>query len=112
MRIKREIIQTIDGPMWVCPTCTNENPRDNEWFPDQFDGRTCKECKREAAAAERRARGIPEGRGRHTTIDDATVAEIRARYQQGVTSHRELAKQFGIDRRTAGRIVNGETRAG
>jgi hypothetical protein len=109
MKAKREIIQTIDGPMRICPTCP---PGENQWFTDQFTGRTCRACTLEANAAERRARGIPEGRGRHTTIDDATVAEIRARYQQGVTSHRELAKQFGIDRRTAGRIVNGETRAG
>jgi hypothetical protein len=58
MKEKAQFVETPWGRMRVCPTCKCDDPRDNQWFPDQFDGRACQECKREADAASRIARGL------------------------------------------------------
>lgn len=110
MRDKPQFVETIFGKMRICPTCKFEDPRDNQWFLNQFDGKTCRVCKLEAEAAARRAKGIPEGRGRAPTLDLAKVAELRARYQQGDISQLALAEQFGVSRRHVNRIVKGEAR--
>ena len=48
-------------------------------------------------------------RSPNAALDDATVAEIRAQYQQGDVSWQTLGGQFGVSRRSIGRIINGET---
>lgn len=48
-------------------------------------------------------------RSPNASIDDAEAAEIRARYNRGGVSWQSLGDQFGISKRSVGRIVNGES---
>ena len=43
-----------------------------------------------------------------TKLNDVKVREIRSLHATGQYTHRELARQFGIDRSQVGHIVNGE----
>ena len=48
-------------------------------------------------------------RSPNALLDDAAVAEIRAKYKKGGFSWERLGVEFGISKRAIGRIVNGET---
>lgn len=99
MRNGAKFILRPHGRMRICPTCIVRAPEDNEWYPSQFDGRTCRACKHEADVAKRAAQGIRVGRGRLPLISAEKVAEICVRYLQRGETPITIAAEFGISDR-------------
>lgn len=50
-------------------------------------------------------------RSPNSSLTDEAVEEIRKRYSEGGISYESLAKSFGTNKRTVGRIIKGETYA-
>lgn len=48
-------------------------------------------------------------RSPNASLTDDQVAEIRAAHARGPRTHKSLADEFGISKRTIGRILNGES---
>lgn len=51
-----------------------------------------------------------KGRRRNHVLKAADVAELKATYAAGETSHRELAAVYGVSRSTVSNILSGKTR--
>lgn len=99
----------ISNGMFVCHKC--DNPRCVN--PSHLFLGTHDDNMRDMAAKERHfSKTRPElyrvGEDHQgAKLSEAQVREIRRRYAAGDTTHRQLAKEFGVEKSTVGRIVLG-----